>query len=146
MKTIYNKLMLLVMVVCGLSLTSCSDDDIAADKYPAPTVSGFSPSKGLPTSVVTISGSNFGSERTERVGRVYFGGVEATDYVSYSDNQIQVRVPDGAKSGPIDVWVWKNHVTTDQEFTYIPGAEVKSIEPAEAYPGSEITLVGINFP
>ena len=145
MKKIYSNIILVMMAVCCVMMTSCSDDDIAADKYPAPTVSGFSPSKGLPTSIVTINGSNFGNERTERVGRVYFGGVEATDYVSYSDNQIQVRVPEGAESGPIDVWVWKKHVTTEEEFTYIPGAEVKSIEPAEAYPGSEITLLGINF-
>lgn len=137
--------MLLVTVICGLGLTACSDDDIEGRKYPAPTVTSFSPSEGLPTTVVTINGSNFGNDRGERIGRVYFGGVEATDYVSYSDNQIQVRVPDGAQTGPIDVWVWKNHVTTDAEFTYIPGAEVKAIEPAEAYPGSEITLVGINF-
>lgn len=145
MKKIYSNLMLLLMAVFSLTVVSCSDDDLAAAKYPAPTVTDFSPAKGLPTTVVTINGSNFGSERTERVGRVYFGGVEAKEYVSYSDNQIQVRVPDGAESGPIDVWVWKNHVTTESKFTYIPGAEVKSIEPANAYPGSEITLVGINF-
>lgn len=145
MKKIYSKLMLLTMALSAMVLGSCSDDDVATDKYPAPTVTDFTPKAGLPTSVVTITGTNFGSEREERVGRVYFGGVEAKEYVSYSDNQIQVRVPDGAASGPIDVWVWKNHYTTDDEFTYIPGAEVKSIEPAEAYPGSEITLVGINF-
>ncbi len=137
--------MLLAMVLCTASLAACSSDETQGSKYPAPTVTDFSPKTGLPTSIVTIKGSNFGSERSERIGRVYFGGVEAKEYVSYSDTEIQVRVPDGAVSGPLDVWVYKNHVTTTDEFTYIPGAEIKSINPSVAYLGSEITLVGVNF-
>lgn len=144
MKKIYCIITLLALVGLVSVCSSCSESEDEL-KYPEPTITSFSPSEGLPTSVVTITGTNFGNTRTERVGRVYFGGVEATDYVSYSDNEIKVRVPDNAESGPIAVWVWKNHVESDGDFTFIPGAEIKSITPTVAFPGSEITMEGINF-
>lgn len=126
---------------------ACSDDDDndVLNKYPAPTISGYSPSEGFPSSVVTISGTNFGAERTERVGRVYFGGVEATEYVGWSDSQIQVRVPEGGNTGAITLWVWKNHTETTSEFACLPGAEITGINPNPAFPGSTIVLTGKNL-
>lgn len=120
--------MLLLMTVLSLAVVSCSSDDNAEElKYPVPTVSGVSPSEGLPTSVVTITGTNFGNERTDRIGRVYFGGVEATDFVSWSDTQIQVRVPETGVTGPVSVWIWKSHAESTAEFTCIPGAKITSV-------------------
>ena len=147
MKKIFNIFIACFLILAfGLASTACVDEvQDPAQKYAAPTITGFSPAEGLPSSVVTITGTEFGAERTERIGRVYFGGVEATEYVSWSDTEIQVRVPENGKSGNITLWVWKNNVTTEAEFTCIPGAKVNSINPSEAYPSSEITLVGENF-
>ena len=92
MKKLFNSIMICVLLLSSTFIgTACSDDDKnGTNKYPVPVISEFSPNEGLPTSVVTIKGANFGTERTERVGRVYFGGVEATDYESWSDNEIKV--------------------------------------------------------
>lgn len=146
MKIYHTLITWLVLALTAMTVASCSDDDDeAAMRYPAPTITGFSPSEGLPTNIVTITGTEFGSSRTERVGRVYFGGVEATEYVSWSDNEIQVRVPDGGVSGPITLWVWKNHVETAEEFTCIPGAEITGISPSPAFPGATLEVSGRNF-
>lgn len=124
---------------------ACSEEDECLQKYPAPTISEFSPAEGLPTSVVTIKGTEFGNERTERIGRVYFGGVEATEYVSWSNNEIQVKVPEGGVTGPITLWVHKNSVQTTTDFTCVPGAEITGITPSPAYPGGTIEITGRNF-
>ena len=108
MKT-FKYIIFSLLALTGFCAVSCTDEEEVRQKYPAPTITEFSPSEGLPTTVVTIKGTEFGSERTERVGRVYFGGVEATEYVSWSDTEIQVRVPDGGVTGSITLWVWKNH-------------------------------------
>lgn len=147
MKKIYNSIILGVFLLSTVFIGSaCSDDDeTGLNKYPAPTISEFSPSEGYPSSVVKIKGTNFGSERTERVGRVYFGGVEAVEYLNWSDTEIQVRVPEAGKTGNITLWVWKNNTETVSEFTCIPGAEITNINPNPTFPGSMIVLSGRNF-
>lgn len=149
MKKIFNTLMTgALLLSAALVGTACSDDDengIDLSKYPAPVITEFSPSEGLPSSVVTIKGSNFGAERTERVGRVYFGGVEATEYTAWSDGEIKVRVPEAGKSGNITLWVWRNHTETANEFTCIPGAEILSVNPSPTFPGSQVVITGRNF-
>lgn len=145
MKKYNNILMYFLLAFIGFAVTACSDDDAVAGKYPAPTITGFSPAEGLPTQVVTITGSEFGSERTDRIGRVYFGGVEAREYVSWSDTEIKVRVPEGGKTGPIGLWVWKNSTETSDEFTCVPGAEITSVNPSPTFPGSQIVINGKNF-
>ena len=147
MKKLFNSIMICVLLLSSTFIgTACSDDDKnGSNKYPVPVISEFFPSEGLPTSVLTIKGANFGTERTERVGRVYFGGVEATDYESWSDNEIKVRVPQKGLTGNITLWVWKNHTETTDEFICVPGAEITSINPSPTFPGSQITINGKNF-
>lgn len=134
-----------LLVLTGFCGVSCTDEEEVGQKYPVPTITEFSPSEGLPTAVVTIKGADFGSERTERIGRVYFGGVEATEYVSWSDTEIQVRVPDGGVTGPITLWVWKNHTETTEQFICVPGADIMDITPSPAFPGGTIEITGRNF-
>ena len=145
MKTYHHIIICTLLTLMGFAGASCTDEEENVQKYPAPTITDFSPTEGLPSSVVTITGTEFGNERTERIGRVYFGGVEATEYVSWSDNEIQVRVPDGGVSGPITLWVWKNHVETAAGFTCVPGAEITGITPSPAFPGGTIVITGRNF-
>ncbi len=139
------------MTMCALLLSfalvgaACSEDEEVLMKYPAPTISEFSPNEGLPSSIVTIKGTEFGAERTERIGRVYFGGVEATEYVSWSNNEIQVRVPASGVTGNITLWVWKNHTETTESFTCVPGAKITEIAPTTTFPGSTIVISGNNF-
>lgn len=147
MKKIFNSIIMCVMIfLISFIGSACSDsDNDGLNKYPTPMISEFYPTEGYPTSIVTIKGANFGSERTERIGRVYFGGIEATEYVAWSDTEIQVRVPNNAKTGNITLWVWKNNTETTSEYTCIPGAIITDINPNPASPESTITIMGKNF-
>ncbi len=88
-----------------------------------PIITGISPEKILPGTLVTISGSNFGKSR-ERAAVYFSADREAVsrdegdksenfefvcaderdfDYEYWSDSEIRVRVPDGATGGKIYV-------------------------------------------
>ena len=56
-----------------------------------PTLSSIKPTRGRAGAIVTITGAGFGAHRG--AARVYFGGKEATRYVSWSTTRIRVRVP-----------------------------------------------------
>ena len=69
-----------------------------------PSISKISPGEGRVGDTVTISGSDFHSSRS--ASYVKFGNTRCAraDYVSWSDDTVKVRVPDGA-SGKTDVSV-----------------------------------------
>ena len=66
-----------------------------------PTITDFTPTRGAPGVVVTISGDNF----TEQGTTVQFNGVEveASKVTVDSATEIQATVPPGATTGPITV-------------------------------------------
>src|SRR5207249_4793736 len=64
----------------------------------APTITGFTPSGGLPGSQVVITGTNFLS-----VAAVAFNGVATGDFVVNSPTHITVTVPPAASTGVIGV-------------------------------------------
>ncbi|MXN90768.1 DUF4979 domain-containing protein [Flavobacterium sp. Sd200] len=142
-----------ILAVCLLMLAaalqfSCSDMETEYEgeplvKYPEITVTGFSPQAGPPSAAVTITGTNFG--QYSAAAKIFFNGIPATDIVSYSDTQIVVRAPEGATTGPITVKVWTHTVVTPDNFTYLPGAAITAITPAEGMPGDHIFIQGSNF-
>jgi hypothetical protein len=73
-----------------------------------PVVSALNPASGPPTTVVTLSGSNF-DDSTANVS-VAFSGVPAT-VVSAAQTQITAIVPFGAFSGPVTVTVFGQQAT-----------------------------------
>jgi len=149
MKIIKNKIRV-VFFLCSLMaiIASCSDmeKDYEGDalvKYPALTVTGFTPNTGRPGTVVTITGTNFGDQ--VQAAHIFFNDVAATDIVSYMDTEIKVKVPDSAGTGPITVSVWTHTVVTTTDFIYLPGAAVTSLSPATAAAGDHITITGTGF-
>lgn len=69
---------------------------------PGGEITSISPAFGLEGSLVTILGKNFGTDAS--IISVKFGGVSA-EIVSLADNKIVVKVPVGAISGIISVYV-----------------------------------------
>lgn len=90
-------------VIVGGSYGICGEDFFYSNPVNftilPPTVTGTSPSSGGLGSLVTISGSGFGSSGTVRIG----GVVAATS--SWSNNQIQATVPDGLTPGAVSIQV-----------------------------------------
>ena len=90
-----------------------------------PVIDSVSPPEGPPGTPVTIKGTNFGDARTgaARVeansfqSYVTFNGVKATRYISWSDTKIVVIVPEGAKTGPVEVVTSAGGSNTDHDFT-----------------------------
>ncbi len=79
-----------------------------------PVVDSVSPPEGPPGTPVTIKGANFGD--SQGTSYVTFNGVRATQYVSWSDTEIVVIVPEGAKSGPVQVTTSTGGSNTDKDF------------------------------
>lgn len=135
-------------MVAVLALTACDNDyeQPVYIEYEAPTITSFSPTEGFSSNIVTITGTEFGSERSDHIiGRVYFGGVEASDYVSWSDTEIQVRVPVGAESGAITLWVWSNYDVTSEEFTVLEGAVLTGLDQELYKEGGTALVYGENY-
>jgi len=67
-----------------------------------PAVGSITPNSGRAGAEVTLRGSSFGYPKSQSY--VSFGGVEATEYTAWADDEINVKVPDGI-SGQVNVVV-----------------------------------------
>ncbi len=136
-----------LVITGGLLYTACSDMMKEYEEklvvYPEITLNGFTPQSGRPGEQVTITGTDFGEYAD--AATVRFNGVEVTDFESYADDRIVVRVPADAGSGKIIVQVWTHVKEFENEFTFIPGAKISSISPEEAPAGTQLTITGENF-
>jgi hypothetical protein len=79
--------------------------DFTIIESPSPQISDINPSPSKIGDTITISGSNFGN--SQGLSFVSFNNVKAaaSDYQSWSDTQIKVKVPLGATSGKVSVIV-----------------------------------------
>ena len=139
-------------MLVGLSagLFSCEKDGKYKDYvYPEPVVSEIYPESGYVASLVAIIGTDFG-DRVEPV-KIFFGGVEAENIVSCSNNRIIVEIPEGAQSGDISLQVWTHTLESAGKFTVIPTPVINSIVSNNAngesfaQGGDEVTILGSAF-
>lgn len=111
---------------------------------PRPTITGFSPTSGPATTLVTIDGSNF-----SRLTRVEFVGaistVEAPVRRILSPTQLEVAVPIAAQSGPIRVSNDGSAATSSERFEVSIAPAITSVVPSVAPVGAAITVTGANF-
>ncbi|MEK6152734.1 IPT/TIG domain-containing protein [Flavobacteriaceae bacterium 3-367] len=105
-------------------LVSCSKDDTPPGPNPTsnqpipvltPTLSSISPESGPKTTIVTINGSNFGTDPDEV--QVFFNDKEA-EVQTVNNTQIKAVVPPKAFSGVVEV-VIKDTNLTGPTFNYI---------------------------
>ena len=109
----------------------------------SPQITSISPSRVRYNQVVTIRGTAFGTNRgTSRV--VFHSGKSpsSSQYVSWSNTQIQVRVPSGARTGNVQV------VTTNGSDTArltVTSPWISGVSPGTARSNSVVTVSGENF-
>jgi uncharacterized protein (TIGR02145 family) len=77
-------------------------------------IESISPSSAYVGDEITISGFGFGSTRGTSV--VSFKSKDASEYTSWSDSEIKVKVPKGAKTGKVYVTV-KGQLSNEVDFT-----------------------------
>lgn len=86
---------------------------IQAASFSQPSISGFTPLKGTPGTVVTINGNGFSA--TASSNHVWFGKVRA-EVTSASSNQLTVKVPAGASNQHTSISVSNLVVTSSKQF------------------------------
>ncbi|MFH1777298.1 MAG: C25 family cysteine peptidase [Candidatus Omnitrophota bacterium] len=104
--------------LCYLELNLFGDPELALHaEYSGSTViiSSLYPNQGYIQTNVTITGQGFGA--TQGASKVTFNGVEATDYLSWTGNQIEVKVPAGTTIGPVVAATVTGTSNTDKVFT-----------------------------
>lgn len=114
-------------------LTSCS-----------PKVTGFNQKSGRVETEVIIDGKNFRPIADENT--IKFGGIVASDVLKASQNQIIVRVPNGAKTGKISVTTGRGMGDSVEDFTviregYALAIGLNRVDPAH-YGGWDGSLTG----
>jgi sugar lactone lactonase YvrE len=117
------KLKPFVMAVLGSSIifSSCKKDDSTVPvPDPSPAVTAISPSSGPKNTIVTITGTDFGTNLATL--KVYFNGVQATVQTA-TNTQITAVVPIGAGSGIVKIEKTPAILVNGPVFTYLdPGA------------------------
>ena len=123
-----------------------------------PTITNISPTSGRPGTVVTLTGTNFGTGRYYLVSvegnRVDVHGLEKTGttikfVVPISDT------PDRSVTGKISVSAYEDDndefigtAVSTQDFTLnpLPTLSITNISPTSLYPGEVLTITGTGFP
>ena len=92
--------------------------DLSVELVQGPAITNISPSTAKVGETVQIKGSNFGSSPGN--SEIWFGAVKAlySDIVSWLDNQIDVKVPEGAETGDVNIMV-DGEKSNDVNFTVI---------------------------
>ncbi len=109
----------------------------------SPQITSVSPSRVRYNQVVTIRGTAFGVNRgTSRV--IFHGGKEpsSSQYVSWSDTQIQIRVPTGARTGNLQIVTSNGR---DSAWLTITSPWISSISPQTGRTNTVVTVSGENF-
>jgi len=108
---------------------------------PTPSITGLSPASAPVGTLVTISGTNFGS--TQGSSSVSFNGVAAGN-ATWSATSIKVPVPAGASNGNVVVTV--NGVASNGvNFTVLPTPSITGLSPGSGPVGALVTITGTNF-
>ena len=114
----------------------------------APQIASVSPRRIQYGQTATIVGADFGADRgTSQV--VFFAGMEPSDsdYLAWSDAQIQVRVPTGARTGKMQVITGSGSDSAPVVVTspYIGAIANHTRMDARAKTGDLIEIAGDNF-
>ena len=106
---------------------------------PAPRITSFNPTVGVPGTVVTITGTGFTGATT-----VTFNGAPATTFTVNSDTQITVTVPSGATTGLLTV-VNPNGVGVSTGRFTVQVPTITSFTPTSGPIGTSVTISGNYF-
>ncbi|MBQ2128896.1 MAG: polygalacturonase, partial [Prevotella sp.] len=143
-KYIFSFMTLLVMVLSGLLLTSCSEDDLVTNQYQkGVALNVFGPSPVVRGGTLRFLGSNL-----DQVAQVIIPGVDPITNIEVVQagipSEIRVVVPkDGPEVGKIQLIDKTGKVlTTQTELTYTEDIEFEKFTPEDVMAGQEITIIG----
>lgn len=109
------------------------------------TLTSVSPASAYCLSEVTLTGTNFGTDKNAVT--VYFGdGIASPEIVSCTNTEIVAKVPT-MNLGETQVYVATAYeqIETYLDFTVVASPTVSGVSDTDAYIGQKITLTGTNF-
>ena len=128
-----------------LVLAAAASHPALMAQTPAPVIEKLKPASGPVGTNVKIKGSNFGTSP----GTVTFNGTNApvNPDSNWESAKIQVKVPEGATTGPVVVTVGtQSSAGVTFTVTSAPsGAIIEKLKPDSAPVGTEIKIKGLNF-
>lgn len=120
-----DKILSMTTIAAIILITSCKKDDTPVPTPdPAPTVTSISPVSGPKNTVVTITGTNFGTNLATL--KVYFNNVQATVQTATSTT-ITAVVPVAAGTGVVKVEKSPTVQVTGPVFMYLPLGTVSTL-------------------
>jgi uncharacterized protein (TIGR02145 family) len=99
-----------LMIFVFTFLLSCGEDTTTPSK--TAQITSISPAKGYIGDTITIYGLNFGISQDSSLA--LFNSTKVTDYLSWNDSKIKVKVPTGAISGKVTITV--NNVKSNEVY------------------------------
>ncbi|PKL43658.1 MAG: hypothetical protein CVV41_07750 [Candidatus Riflebacteria bacterium HGW-Riflebacteria-1] len=139
-----NKKILFLMILACTLIFGCSSGGSSkpVSVVSGPTVTSIFPASGGPGTLVTISGSNFGLVQSTSI--VSYAGVTVVP-ITWSDNQISLKVPDSAPNNGNFVVVVNGVYSNASMVFNLSNPSISSISPSPAAIGSEVTISGQYF-
>jgi hypothetical protein len=104
-----------------------------------PVLNSFSPTYGIPGTLVTINGSQFTG-----VSSVKFGNTEASSFTINNDSIIQARVGNGS-TGIIKLTNAAGSDTSKNNFIFGQRPNIRLFTPSTGTIGTKVTITGTNF-
>ena len=112
----------------------------AATFHVLPTITSFTPTSGLPGTIVSITGSHFTGETG-----VTFGGTAAASVVFVSDTALTAVVASGSSSGPIGVTTANGTGFSSSNFNVVQTPSDITFSPGSGGVGDSVTITGHHF-
>jgi hypothetical protein len=105
--TMKTTICLALALFTAAPLSSCSEDEVYVpindgQTNPAPSITGVSPQSATEGDLITIHGSNFGTDFSKV--KVFFNNLEA-ELITVNHAQIQTVVPENAQTGMVTIKV-----------------------------------------
>ena len=100
-----------------------------------PVLDSLSATRGSPGDKINLYGENFIPEQGPSY--VTFGNTNATDYISWSDTQIECTIPDGVTTGPVTVTTTAG--TSGGISFNVGDSYIKDCQPTDVVQGHEIS-------
>lgn len=133
-----------IAAFAGLALLVVSADlTMAKQATSQPKIEAqLEPHAAAAGATVVIAGTGFGAFQSAQANRVLFNGVPAL-VQRWEPTIIEVRVPSGAKDGPVELIKGKQSRRIGSFSVRLP--VIQAITPVEAEPGALITIAGEHF-
>jgi hypothetical protein len=112
----------------------------------SPHTDAIEPTDGVVGETVTITGSNFGSEQGSSYV-TFYDNIQATDYPSWNNTEIQVVIPPDARNGDVGcpVTVTTAGGTSGSLVFTIRTPQISELDPDNGFSGDTVTINGTNF-